>query len=579
MEDKVSFIKKVRSALLEWEATVLKKRLADVNDPQFQVHSGAIQEETKGEFRTGSGEIAVNKIYTPLDIADTNPIDDIGLPGRYPFTRGRDPLGYRAWKWPLHFYTGYGRPEDTNARLWQLYKAGARDLDLALDLPTQLGYGCEHPLSYGEVGKVGVALDTANDLVQTYAGLPLQDLHIGTVGNCIGPWIFAMFYVLGERSGLTPESLKVWLQNDPFKEYNGRGACIFPLQPALELCGDVVVYICRNLRTWEPQYVTTSMLRWGGTSAAQEVGFGLSNVFSYVELAARKGVRIEEVVPKINIHMSADNDILEEVAKFRATRRLWAKLAKERFKTTDPRVLSLRLTSVTSGYRLTAQQPLNNIVRLTAQILGAIFGGVEHIVSMAYDEALALPTLEATKLSSMIKILLHHECFVGNTIDPLGGSYFIESLTNEMEEKARYWYDQVEAVGGAVAATENGYYLKQSMEGMYKQQQEIKKGERIVIGVNKYKAEANIPIEIFMGDPEAERQHQEKVAQTKRERDPIKVEKALAQLSRVAEDKVGGKDVNIVPAMITAVRDNVTIGEIFDVLRAILGEYKPVIVI
>jgi len=326
-----NLLKELQQWISEWEAKEVKERLSGQEVSRFKVWQGALPRETKPEFRTGSNEFIVKRVYTPIDTASIDYMNEIGLPGQFPFTRGRDPVGYRAWEWPLCFYLGYGTPQDTNARIKELFELGARGIDLAFDLPTQLGYGCDHPLSVGEVGKVGVAVDTAHDLAEVYAGLPLESLYVGTVGNCIGPWALALFHVFGERQGIPPDRLHVWIQNDPLKEYNGRGTCIFPLRPALDLSADTVAYTCNNLpSSWEPQYVTTSMLRWGGCSVTQEVGYGLANLIAYIEAAVAKGTKIEQVVPRLNLHMSADNDLLEEVAKFRAARRLWARIMKLR---------------------------------------------------------------------------------------------------------------------------------------------------------------------------------------------------------------------------------------------------------
>ncbi|MBI5968020.1 MAG: methylmalonyl-CoA mutase, partial [Deltaproteobacteria bacterium] len=444
-----------------WEKGPLRERLApgDIK-VQFRCYSGVLKEETKQEFRTGGGEIVVKRLYTPLDLEGTNPIQDIGFPGQFPFTRGRDPLGYRAFRWPLSFYSGYGSSESANERYRALVAAGANQISLAIDLPTQNGYDSDHSLARGEVGKVGVALCTLPDMERVFSGLPLDRIHTGTVGNCIGPWILAMFYALGERFELDPGKMRVWIQNDPIKEYTGRGTYIFPPRVAVDLASDVVEYIRKYLPGWEPQYNCTTTMRWGGCTTGQEIGFGVANLVAYVEAAQKKGIPPEEFMPWINLHMTADNDLFEEVAKFRAVRRLWARVARQRFNTDDPRVVALRLTIFTGGHRLTAQEPLNNIVRTTIHVLASILGGVENIATPAHDEALALPTFESTRLSQITKSIFHDESLVGQTVDPLGGSYFVESLTIQLEEKGRECYGKVEAQGGAIVALEKGYYLR-----------------------------------------------------------------------------------------------------------------------
>lgn len=572
----LKFLDSFRRELERWEEGAVKERLSGEEiKPQFKTYSGGLLAETKAEFRTGSGEFKINRTYTPLDVANTDPLEDIGLPGQYPYTRGRDPVGFRAFRWPLAFYSGFGSSESAQERYRALYAAGAKEIILALDLPTQIGLDSDHPLAQGEVGKVGVALDSIVDLEGLMEGIPLEDMHTGTVGNCIGPWILAMFYTLGEVRGIDAKYMPIWLQNDPFKEYTGRGTFIFPPRVAVDLASDVVEYVCKYLPRWEPQYNCTTTMRWGGASASQEAGFGIANLICYVETAQRKGIKPEDFVPRINLHMTADSDFFEEVAKFRAVRRLWARIARERFKTDDPRVLALRLTVFTGAHRLTAQEPLNNIIRTTMHVLAAILGGAENILVPAHDEALALPTFESTRLASLTKHILHDECFVGYTADPLGGSYYVESLTNQIEEKARYWYDQVETIGGAVVAIEQGFYLREMAEGMYCYHKEIQSGERTVIGVNKFVLEEEVPINIFKGDPEAERRQIERLKSLRQERNRDRIEMALKELKKVAERKKFGSSDNIVPAMLEAVRAHATVGEIFGILREVFGEYKP----
>ena len=567
----------VVKAYREWEEGVVKERLSPGGESkaQFRVYTGIQKEETQKEFLTGGGEIAVKRLYTPLDLASTDPLQDIGFPGQFPYTRGRDPVGFRALQWPLSFYSGYGSSESANERYRDLCAAGSNNISLAIDLPTQNGYDSDHPMARGEVGKVGVALCTLPDMERVFSGMPLDRIHTGTVGNCIGPWVVAMFYALGERFELDPAKMKLMIQNDPIKEYTGRGTYIFPPRAAIDLASDVVEYIRKYLPAWEPQYNCTTTMRWGGCTTSQEVGFGVANLMAYAEAAQRKGIPPADFVPWINLHMTADNDLFEEVAKFRAVRRLWARVAKERFKTDDPRVLALRLTVFTGAHRLTAQEPLNNIVRTTVHVLASILGGVEHVVTPAHDEALALPTFESTRLGQITKIILHEENLVGQTVDPLGGSYFVESLTNQLEEKAREVYQKIEDLGGAISALEKGYYLREMAEGMYRYQREVESGQRSVIGVNKHIVEKEVPIKLFTGDQEAERRQVERLNKARRERDRSRVEKSLAEIRKVAESKAAGRNGNIVPAMIEAVKAHASVGEIFGILREIFGEYKP----
>ncbi|MEE9198243.1 MAG: methylmalonyl-CoA mutase family protein, partial [Dehalococcoidia bacterium] len=373
-----------------WEGTVLKEELER-------------KPEKREEFRTLGGEYPAQRLYTPADIAHIDYLRDIGFPGQYPFTRGRYAAGYRNFEWPHDFYTGYGGSDDANERYRQLVDHGATWLTLALDLPSQVGYDPDHPMAVGEVGKAGVALSSLQDVQRLMKGIPLDRVGLSTVGNCIGPYILALFRVLGETSGIEPQRMRVRLQNDPLKEYTGRGTYIFNIRMVVELAMDVVEYIVKNLPGWVPQYVCSTQMRWGGVGPAEEIAFGIANFLTYVEAGLGRGLRLDQLVPTMDLHMSTDGDLLEEVAKYRAVRRLFAKLMKERYECDDPRVLGLRLTTYTASNRMTAQQPLNNIVRSTLHVLAAILGGAEHIWAPAYDEALARPTYQSTRVAKLTK--------------------------------------------------------------------------------------------------------------------------------------------------------------------------------
>ncbi len=531
--------------------------------------------EKRSEFRTGSGEFVVKRVYTPLDVADIDFVRDIGFPGSYPYTRGVDLSGLRARDPGLGFYAGFGTSEDANERYKTLIAHGARSITLAIDLPTQCGYDSDHPMARGEVGKVGVAIDTVDDMERIFDGIPLERISTGTVGNCIGPIMVALFYALGERRGIPPGEMRVSLQNDPLKEYTGRGTYIFPVRPAVHLAADVVEFCMKNLPHWGCQYVCSTQTRWGGATASQEIGFGIATLVAYIEAALERGVRLEEFVPKLNLHGTADNDLFEEVAKYRAARRLWAKIASERFGTTDRRVLALRTSAWTGSHRLTAQQPLTNIVRTTLHVLACMLTGMESTATPAYDEALALPTVESTRLAHLTSHIIHHEGMVGNTADPLGGSYYVESLTSQMEEKAREWFDKVQDMGGAVVAIEQGYYQKEMADGMARYQRQVEDGDRVVIGVNRHQLEEELPIEIFAGDPEAERRQVERLKRVRQERDNTLVRDCLAGVKAVAEEKAKGGSINTVPPILDAIKACATVGEICDVLRSVFGEYKP----
>jgi methylmalonyl-CoA mutase, N-terminal domain len=558
-------LEEISGEVSEWKESILNKRLNKTG-------------EVKPEFRSGSGELVTERVYTPLDTAAMDYLKDIGLPGQYPFTRGIDPLGYRAFNSPLGFYAGYGSGENANDRYKQLYAAGSRDIGLALDLPTQIGLDSDDPAAEGEVGKVGLAVDTIQDLERALEGIPLQGLKTGTVGNCIGPWVLALFFCLCENKQMEKSQLGIRIQNDPFKEYTGRGTYIFNPDVAVDLASDVVEFMYKNIPSWEPQWSCTTTMRWGGCSASQEIGFGMANLLCYVEAAKAKGVQPEHYVPMVDLHMSSDNDLFEEVAKFRAARRLWARITEERFKTKDPRILALRISTYTAANRLTAQEPLNNIIRSTMHVLASMLAGVDHITAAAYDEALALPTFESTRLASLTKHILNNENQIGNCVDPLAGSYYVESMTNQLEEKARYWFETVQEMGGAKAAIDNGLYLRAMAKGQYQYQKEIESGERKVIGVNKFFMEKKVDVPLFKSDPEGESRQLERLRKIRNERNNEKVRRCLDEISRVAEKKTKGEAINIMPAMLEAVRSHATVGEIFGTLLEIFGEYKPPIV-
>jgi methylmalonyl-CoA mutase N-terminal domain/subunit len=546
----------------EWETSVLRESLKQ-------------KPEAKSEFRSGSGDIVVDRIYTPAHIANFSYEMDLGFPGQYPYTRGIHPSGNRAHVEPLVYYSGFGSSEDANKRYRELIAKGGTTIALALDLPTQIGYDSDHPLTEGEVGKVGVAVDSLEDMERLFDGIPLDKISTGTVGNCISTVALSLFYALGEKRGVPPQEMRVSLQNDLFKEYTGRGTYIFPPRIALSLAADVVEFCSRYLPQWVPQYVCVTQMRWGGCSAAQEIAFGIANFITYLDAALERGVKLEELVPKMHFHCTTDNDLFEEVAKFRAIRRIWAKIVGDRYGTKDPRVLGIKITNWTGSHRLTAQQPLNNIVRTTLHTLACMLGGVEEIMNPAFDEALALPTVESTRLAAVTKHIIHYEAGIANTVDPLGGSYYVESLTNQIEKQARQCFQEIMAKGGALAAIENGYYLKEMADGMYKYQIEVDAGERAVIGVNKDELAEEPPIKIFTGNPEAEKRQIDRLRSLKERRNNALVKEMLEKLRIAAEEKVVRSSANIVPSVLDAVRAYCTIGEICGIMRSVFGEYKP----
>lgn len=531
--------------------------------------------ETRAEFRTGSGDLPVQRLYTAADVPGFDYLRDLGFPGQPPYTRGLTPAGFRNHQWPVDFYSGHGSSADTNQWYRQLRAQGATNLRLAMDLPTQLGLDPDHPQAHGEVGRVGVAVSSLADMERVFDGIPLDQVSTGTVGNCIGPYAVALFASTGLRQGIDPRKMRVVMQNDPLKAFTGRGTYIFPVSVSVDLAADTLEYVTRHFPNWVPQYACSTQMRWAGISAAQEIGFGLANLLTYIDAGVRRGLKLEEFAPKMDWHASCDNDLFEEAAKFRAGRRLYAKLMRERYGTEDPKVLGLRITVFTAANRLTAQQPMNNIVRTTLHVLAAMLGGVERISTPSYDEALTLPTLEATRLANLTKQIIHFESGVNNTVDPLGGSYYVEALTEQLEAAGRRCFDEVERQGGAVAAIESGYYDQKMTAGLYRYQREVEAGERVVVGVNSFTREEEVPIDLFQGNAQAEADQTAAVRRLKAERSQQAVQAALAELRRVAEAKAAGRQQNIMPAMLAAVQAYATVGEIFGELRVVFGEHQP----
>jgi methylmalonyl-CoA mutase N-terminal domain/subunit len=536
----------------------------------------AAKPELKEEFRSGSGEVVVKRLYTPLDMNESSYEKDLGFPGQSPFTRGVHPAGNRARVESLIYYSGFGSPENANQRYRSLIDQGGTSIRLALDLPTQIGYDSDNPLSCSEVGKVGVAIDSLADMERLFEGIPLEKIEIGTTGNCIGPVMLAFYLGLAEKRGVDYKSMAAHLQNDPLKEYTGRGTYIFPVRIAIALAADVVEFCHRSVPHWLPQFPCTTQMRWGGCSAAQEIAFGLAALIAYLEAASERGVALENLMPKMHWHATSDNDLFEEAAKFRAGRRLWAKIVRERFKTNDPRILGLRITAWTGSHRLTAQQPLNNIVRTAIHVLACMLGGVEEIHSPAHDEALALPTVQSTRLAAVTKHILHFESGLGNTVDPLGGAYYVESLTDQLEAQAQDCFRKVEAMGGIIAAVESGYILKEMADGMYRYQKEVESGKRVIVGINKDELTEELPIETFVGDPEAEQRQIERLTKMKSERNNELATGTLGQLKIKAAEKAKQHTINLVEPILEAVRAYATIGEICGVLREVFGEYSPI---
>jgi len=518
----------------------------------------------------------VQDVYTPADLADFDHEQQLGFPGEYPYTRGIDPSMYRSQYWTFGQYGGYGTAEETNLRYKQLIERGATGLSIALDLPTQIGYDSDSPFAEGEVGKVGVAIASLQDMELLTYGVPMTKVRQWrTTANAIGHILMAMYIVAGEKQGVPATEYSVLIQNDVLKEYIARGTQIYPPRPSLRLCTDVIQYCAQHLPNWVPISVSGYHIRESGATAVQEIGFTVANAQAYIEDCLAKGVDIDAFAPGIWVFFSSGMDMLEEVAKFRAARRVWARMMVEKYGAKNPASAQLHFHTFTAGSQLTAQQPLNNIIRVSLQAMTAALGGIQTLHTTAYDEALGLPTDEAVTIALRTQQIVAEESGACNTVDPLGGSYYVEALTNRIEAEAEALVERINEMGGAVACIENGWMQRELAQGAWQQQRRIDDGQQVVVGVNKYRTDEPNRVKVFRVDPRVAEHQAAKLAKLRRERDNAAVESALRRL----EDDAQHEDRNICPATIEAVRAYATIGEICDTLRSVFGEYKDLAII
>ena len=531
--------------------------------------------ERREKFLTCSN-IEVERVYTPLNIQNFDYVRDLGFPGEYPFTRGVYPTMYRARLWTMRQYAGFGTAEQTNRRFRYLLEQGQTGLSVAFDFPTQLGYDCDHPLALGEVGKAGVSVCTLRDMETLFDGIPLDKVTTSMTINAPATVLLAMYIAVGEKQGVPPSSLGGTVQNDILKEYVARGLYIFPPKPSMKLTTDIFEYCAENVPRWNTISISGYHIREAGANAVQEIAFTLANGIAYVQAAIDRGLNLDNFAKRLSFFFAAHNDFFEEIAKFRAARRLWAKIMRERFHAKNPRSMWMRMHVQTSGCTLTAQQPLNNVIRVTIQALAAVLGGTQSLHTNSFDEALALPSELAVRIALRTQQIIAHESGVANTVDPLAGSYYVEALTNEMEEKAMEYIQKIDDMGGVYAAIEKGFFQHEIARSSYKYQREIDSKERIIVGVNEYTVEEGEmeTIPILKIDPKVEEEQIARLQKLKRERDNRKVKEVLEKLHYSAE-----KNENLMPVIIEAVKAYATLGEICDVLRAVYGEYKELIVI
>ena len=513
----------------------------------------------------------IGRAYGPANVEDGDYLGDIGFPGEYPYTRGVQPTMYRGRLWTMRQYAGFGTPAETNERFRYLLDQGQTGLSVAFDLPTQLGYDSDDPQSLGEVGKVGVAIDSLRDMETTFRDIPLDKVSTSMTINSPAAVLVAMYVVVGEQQGHAPAALTGTAQNDVLKEYIARGTYIYPPEPSLRLTADLVGYCAREMPRFNSISISGYHMRDAGSTAAQEIAFTFANAIAYGEAFVARGVDADSWGPRVSWIFNTHNNFLEEVAKYRALRRMWARIMRDRFGAKDPRSWMLRTHTQTGGSTLTAQQPQNNIVRAAYQAMAAVLGGVQSLALSCYDEALGIPTDEAQRVALRTQQILAHETGVADTVDPLAGSYFVESMTNSLEEKAWQYLKQIEDIGGAVAAVENGVFQKEIAQTSYETQQSIESGEQVVVGVNSF-ADGNEDqsLQVFRVDRRVVEEQRLSLERTRGERSAEDVGNALTELRAVAQGEG-----DLMPPILAAVRAYATTGEICGALRDVFGEYTP----
>ncbi len=526
------------------------------------------QNERKPRFTTLSG-LELKRFYSPEDLSGRDLESRLGYPGEYPFTRGIYPTQYRSRLWTMRQYAGYGAAAESNARYRYLLAQGQTGLSVAFDLPTQIGLDSDHPLAAGEVGRVGVAIASLEDMETLFDGIPPERVSTSMTINATAAILLALYLALAEKRGAAWDKLSGTVQNDILKEYIARGTYIYPPEPALRLVTDIFAFCQRNVPQWNTISISGYHVREAGSTAVQEIAFTLANGITYVEAAARRGLAVDDFAPRLSFFLNAHNDLLEEIAKYRAARRLWARIMRERFAAKDPRSWVFRFHTQTAGSTLTAQQPDVNIVRVTLQALAAVLGGTQSLHTNSRDEALALPTEASALLALRTQQILAHESGVANTVDPLGGSYAIEKLTDEVEAAAEEYLKKIDDMGGMLRAIQTGYVQREIQQAAFEYQKAIESGEQVVVGVNRYAGDEAVEIPILRIDPEIERAQVERLKKLRARRDNHRVKAALAELERTARS-----DANLMPAILDAVRAYATVGEISDVLRGAFGEYK-----
>jgi len=528
--------------------------------------------ERQEKFETSSG-VEIDTVYTPEDLPDFDYIRDLGYPGEYPFTRGVQSNMYRGRIWTIRQYAGFGTAEETNQRYLYLLEQGQTGLSIAFDLPTQIGYDSDHPLARGEVGKVGVAIDSLRDMEILFQDIPLDKVSTSMTINATAPILLAMYIALGKKQGVKPTELNGTTQNDILKEYIARGTHIFPPRPSMQLTTDIFAYCAEQVPRWNTISISGYHIREAGSTAAQEIGFTLANGIAYVQAAIDAGLDVDTFAPRLSFFFNSHINFFEEIAKFRAARRLWTKIMRERFGAKDSRSWMLRFHTQTAGCSLTAQQPHNNIVRTALEALAATLGGTQSLHTNSFDEAYAPPSEAAVTIAVRTQQILGYESDIAHIVDPLGGSYYIEHLTDSLEKEAGEYIAKIDSLGGAVAAIEQGYQQREIQDSSYRYQKETESGKRTVVGVNKFVSPYPKIVGLLRVKPEVEKRQRERTAQVRKDRNTSNVHKTLKRLEDVARSKD-----NTMPTFLECVEAYATVGEICDVLRKIFSTQKEFLV-
>ncbi|MGH9863322.1 MAG: acyl-CoA mutase large subunit family protein [Candidatus Acidiferrales bacterium] len=546
-------------------------RPPDRADPTATTKSAS--PERREKFQTRS-HIEIKPCYGPADLAGFSPERDLGYPGEFPFTRGVHPTMYRSRLWTMRQYAGYGTAAESNRRFRYLLSQGQTGLSVAFDLPTQIGYDSDHPRALGEVGRAGVAIDSLADMEELVAGIPLDQVSTSMTINATAAILLAFYVAVAKRQGAEVRKLSGTVQNDILKEYIARGTYIYPPRAALRLVTDIMAYCQQELPEWNTISISGYHIREAGATAVQEVAFTLGNALAYVRAAVERGLNVDDFAPRISFFFNAHSNFFEEVAKFRAARRLWSRLVRERFPAKHERSLMLRFHAQTAGSSLTAQQPDVNVVRTTLEGLAAVLGGCQSLHCNGRDEALGLPTTESALLALRTQQVIAQESGVTDTVDPLAGAYFIEALTEETERRVRQYLERIEALGGMLEAVEKGYVQREIQEAAFEYQQAVERGEQEVVGINRFGVEEEASVPTLRIDPELERAQVERVRKLRLRRDNAVLRRALERVEEAARNGT-----NLMPAILEAAETYATVGEISDTLRCVFGEYRETVIV